>query len=74
MTTDERGARVRRSPDEMRAALIELGLHEEEAPIEGYGFTYWKHPAHAMSFYAETHGGAEATRFYCGQRSFTLGV
>jgi hypothetical protein len=65
-------ARVRRSPDEMRAALIELGLREEEKPIEGYAFSYGKHPDHAMSFYKETHGGAEATRFYCGQRSFTL--
>lgn len=64
--------RSKLTPDEIRDGLINLGLKEEPRPIAGYAYTHFKHPDHAMSFYAETHGGAEATRFYIAQRMFIL--
>lgn len=64
--------RVRLSPDELRAALLEIGLREEVKATEGYGFTFYKDPAAAVAFWQEQHGGAEATRFYLHPRMFVL--
>lgn len=64
--------RVRLSPDELRAALTEIGLREEVKALEGYAFTHWKEPHNAVAFWQEQHGGAEPTRFYLDRRSYTL--
>ena len=69
MTT---AGRTRLSPDAIRAELSQLGLREEIEPIPGYAFTQCKAPDHAVITYAETHGGAEATRFYIDRRTYIL--
>lgn len=65
-------ARGRLSDDAIRDELSRLGLHEEEKPIAGYAFTFYKDLDRAMLFYQETHGGVEARRFYIAQRMFIL--
>lgn len=64
--------RIKHTPESIAEALKSLGLKEEERPCSGYAFTRYKKPHDAMSFYAETHGGAEPRRFYIGIRTYTL--
>lgn len=65
--------RVVFSADEIRAGLVQEGLREECLwDFDGFGFGYGKPPAHAVITYRETHGGAEATRFYCGKQMYVL--
>jgi hypothetical protein len=65
-------ARRVHSPEEIRTGLLAHQLTEEEKPIDGFAFTFGKHPDAAVDFYRETHGGAEATRFYIAQRTYIL--
>ena len=65
-------ARRKYTSDEIRQALLDAGLKEEVTSIEGYGFTFGKHPASAVEFYESSHRGTEARRFYLTQRTYIL--
>jgi hypothetical protein len=52
--------------------LTQLGLTEEETPIDGYGFTFHATPAYAVLSYQQQHGGKVPTRFWIDRRTFIL--
>lgn len=64
--------RGRLTADAIRDAFTNLGLREEEKPIDGYAFTHWKEPHAAVQFYSERNGGREPTRFYIAQRMYVV--
>ncbi len=57
---------------QIREGLIELGLKEEEKPIDGYGFTYRKEPRAALRTYYDVKSDTVPTRFYIGTSSYVL--
>jgi hypothetical protein len=64
--------RPKLTPQDIYDGLTQLGLTEEEKPIDGYGFTFYTTPAYAVLSYQQQHNDTVPTRFWIDRRTFIL--